>query len=244
MSPHPCPSCGAANPAKAKFCGDCGARFAPAAAGGPTPAGSDTILKWFLAGTLVLALHAAAIILAVRGGTGGGGGGGSGDVTGGGPVGGPPAGAGASGTTDISNMTPREAADRLYDRVARASEAGDTAQVAFFAPMTVQAYGNVSPLDIDARLHIGLVQVEIREFAASLAQADTIVRESRTHLFGPLLRARVAQRRADQAAARTAWRAFLQNYDTELAKNLPEYQQHGTMLSQARTEAQGAAGSN
>src|SRR5436190_20474869 len=125
-----CPVCGAILPAKAKFCGECGTTLQP-----PTPnlreaqtAGQpgSKVLPWFLAGCGVLAVHAAVIILAVRARA---------------PIGAPvqasaefqaaPGSPGTGAPPDISNMTPRQAADRLYERIMRASEANDTAQVQF-----------------------------------------------------------------------------------------------------------------
>jgi hypothetical protein len=244
-----CPSCGSGNAARAKFCGDCGERLAPAAAPAPATAGgaerggilASPILRWFAAGTVVLALHAAAIILALRGGAGGS----SASTISAAPLAPFASGQGslgASGTTDISNMSPREAADRLYDRIARATEGGDTAQVAFFGPMALQAYAAVSPLDPDARLHIGLIHLALDDAAGAAAQADTIGRSAASHLFGPMLRARAAQARGDQATLRAAYRTFLQNYESERARRLDEYELHNTMLAQARDEARRAAG--
>jgi hypothetical protein len=231
-------------PPAAKFCAECGGPLASTStppARGRLSARGDAVLKWFVAGTVVLALHAIAIILAVRGAGGRGG-----EVAGAAPAGlAGSAGAATTGgraTTDLSAMTPREAADRLYDRIARAGEGGDTAQVAFFGPMALQAYANVTPLDADARLHIGLVHLALGEPAGARAQADTIARESRTHLFGPLLLARAAEARGDAAGARAAYRAYLDRYEAERAKRLTEYEQHGTMLEQARAAAERAAG--
>ncbi len=228
--------------AQARFCGECGSKLdAAAAAAGPgVRPGGDAILKWFIAGTVVLALHATAIILAVRRPGGGDAVGGAASppfAAGSGPVADP-----GRATTDLSTMTPREQADRLYDRIARATEAGDSAQVEFFGPMAIQAYQNVSPLDVDARLHVGLIHLALGNAAGAAAQADTIAREARTHLFGPLLQARAAEASGDAATARAAYRAYLQNYDAERAKRLNEYELHTTMLGQARDDAQRVAG--
>ena len=144
-------------------------------------------------------------------------------------------------TCALSIFTPRQAADRLYDRIARASEAGDTGQVRFFGPMALQAYAG-TPMDIDARLHIGMIDMAMGNLDAAAAQADSIVRSSRTHLFGSLLKAEVAERRGNAAAAKPAWQTFLSNYDAERAKNLPEYEQHATVLADAKTTAQRATG--
>ncbi len=239
-----CPVCAAILPATAKFCGECGTptRSVPRTPGA-SPAGSavpgrNPVLPWFLAGCAVMAVHAAVIIVAVRGRT----------VAAPNPAESSSAapfagGTGtASGAPDISNMTPREAADRLYNRIARAREAGDTAQVNFFAPMAINAYSNVTPKDADARLHIGLIQIGIGNRAAALAEADSITRFSATHLFGPMLKARAAEASGDRATMREAYRAFLGNYDAEMRKSLPEYEQHKAELAATRTAAQAGAG--
>ena len=239
-----CPVCGAVNPARAKFCGECGAAFRAAAS---APAAStarhgNPVLPWFLAGCAALAIHAVIIIVALKGGIAPAS---SGDMTnaGSGPStpNAPFASSSGGRPPDLSQMTPREAADRLWNRVMTAQASGDTAQVGFFAPMAIQAYAQVTPIDPDARLHIGLINLAMHEPDKARAQADSIVRESPTHLFGPLLKAEVAERAGRQADARAAWRTFLQNYDAEMRKNLDEYQQHQAMLTEDHTRAQQAA---
>ena len=238
-----CPVCGAVNPARAKFCGECGAAFrsaAPAPGAAAATRTGNPVLPWFLAGCAALAVHAVVIILALKGGINPAG---SGDMTN--------AGSNVSGAqgpfatssgrpTDLSQMTPREAADRLWNRVMTAESQGDTGQVNFFAPMTIQAYAQVTPIDPDARLHIGMINLIMNEPDKAKAQGDTIARENPTHLFGALLRAEAAEKAGQQAAARTAWRAFLQNWDAEMRKNLDEYQQHKQMLDEDKTRAQAA----
>jgi hypothetical protein len=143
-------------------------------------------------------------------------------------------------TTDLAQMTPREAADRLFNRVMMASEAGDTAQVQFFAPMALQAYSTVDSLDADARLHVGLIALKSGAPEAAAAQADTIQRRSPTHLFALYLQAQAASAQGNTAIARRAYRGFLDNYEAERAKNLWEYGEHNVTLLQARDEAQRA----
>ncbi len=235
-----CPVCGAILPARARFCGDCGTAIRPAAAA-PTPhpgAAASQVLPWFVAGCCVLAIHATVIIVALRGGR-------SATETAPTAAPGAPFASASPGTgrpTDISGMTPREAADRLYERIARASESGDTSQVQFFAPMALNAYANVTPLDADARLHIGLIDLATGDAPAAAAQADSITRLAGLHLFGPLLKARAAEAQGNRAVAREAYRAFLANYNTEKRRNLPEYQQHDALLTETRTAAQRATG--
>ena len=236
-----CPVCDATLPAKAKFCGECGTPLgtpgtASAAPASRAAAHRNPVLPWFLAGCAVLAVHAAVIIVATRGRS---------------PAAPLPveaasaaqapfaggSGAPSGRAPDISNLSPREAADRLYERIARASEAGDTAQVAFFAPMAINAYGNVTPLDADARLHIGLIQLGLGNTGAALAQADSITRFDATHLFGPLLKARAAEQSGNRGTEREALRAFNATFDAEMRKNLPEYQQHASLLTETRSAA-------
>jgi len=193
-----------------------------------TPAGGmSEKMPWIIAGVAVLALLAVIIVIVgKREGAGG-----------------TAAAAGATqfdpnrGTTDISQMSPREAADRLFNRAMTAAESGDTSQVAFFGPMTIQAYGNATPLDIDARLHIGMIQLLLGNPAGAKAEADTIAQSSRTHLFGAILRARAAEAGGNAAAERQAYTQMLDNWDAERAKQLEEYGQHEAVLTQARAAA-------
>jgi len=228
-----CPKCGAQMSPRARFCPDCGFAAPGAAAAGPipgavaTPASTMTgKMPWIIAGVAALALLAVVIVVVGR------------------REGGPATDSAAAapfdpnrGTTDISQMTPRDAADRLFNRVMTAAESGDTSQVQFFGPMTIQAYGSAQPLDIDARLHIGMVQLILHNPAGAKAEADTIARESRTHLFGAVLRARAAEAENNTAAARQAYSQMVDNWDAERAKNLAEYGQHEAVLTQARAAA-------
>jgi len=144
--------------------------------------------------------------------------------------------------TDLSSMTPREQADRLFDRVMTASENGNTQEVTFFGPMALQAYTMVGALDTDARFHIGLIDASLNNPTGALAQADTIAKATPRHLFISLIRWDVANRAQDTAAMRKAYQAFLDNYDKELASGKEEYNMHRTRLEQFRNEARGALG--
>ncbi len=227
-----CPVCGASNPARAKFCGECGApmRAAAAAASTSAPAGRGAVLPWFVAGCFVIALQTTIIVVSLHR---------AGDAV-------PDAVASANSAApvasrgaapDISNLSPREAADRLYERIARAAESGDTAQVQFFSPMAENAYANITPLDADGHLHLGLIYLANGNSAGAMAEGDSISRQFGTHLFGPLLKARGAAAAHNTAAAREAYRVFLANYDAERRKNLPEYTQHDALLTETRAAA-------
>jgi len=67
-----------------------------------------------------------------------------------------------AGTTDLTQMSPKEQADRLFDRVMRESEAGQADSVKMFAPMAVQAHEMLgSAIDADGRLHLGLIHLAV-----------------------------------------------------------------------------------
>lgn len=236
LAPGTCRSCGAKLSARAKFCAECGASVAGAPRGGPPgtrPTPRNDRMAWYVAGVCVLALLVVVVVVVAR------------------KSGAPPAAAAgiAAGappgderaTTDLSTMTPREQADRLYNRIMTAYEAGDTGQVKFFAPMALQAYANLgADLDPDARLHLGLVQLAIGAAVPAGAEGDTILKTSPNHLFGWLLKARAAEAEGNAAQAKRAYQAFMKNYDAELAKKRPEYQEHAQMLQDTRSRAQRA----
>jgi hypothetical protein len=232
LSGATCPSCGAAVSPGAKFCHKCGAGVGGGGTGGPA---RSSAVPWVVAaGTVVVLLVVLAVTLLKPGGA----------PAGGAPVAGPAAGmpGGGAGPVDLSSMTPRDAADRLFNRVMSAEERGikDTAQ--FFAPMAIQAYGMVGDLDADARYHLGLLNLVLGNYDAVDAEADSIAREVPTHLYASILRAEAARGRGDTAAVRRAERRFLDNYDAEAAAARPEYAQHQGVVKRFRDEARADLG--
>ena len=101
------------------------------------------------------------------------------DMANAGSSGGAVATAGPSGPApDISAMTPRERFDRLYNRIMQASERSDSAEVERFTPMALGAYQQLDTRDADARYHAAVLQMQVGNFPAARALADTIVQES------------------------------------------------------------------
>jgi hypothetical protein len=145
---------------------------------------------------------------------------------------------------DISTMSPRERADRLYDRIMRLNEEGKADSVAFFAPMVVAAYGMLGPLDVDSRYDLGRIAEVTGAGPLARAEADTILRAHPTHLLGLALAARVAVDDHRQSEAKTYYRRLAAAAPSELAKGLPEYEHHRTDIEEALSEAKkaGAAG--
>ena len=242
-----CPQCGVAIdaqcrecqnplPAGARVCNQCGVTVAAQAAPART---RQPVLPWAIAGVAAVAL--AGVLIAPRLG------GGEPDparaaaVVGLAQQGAPPAGDPSS--VDLASMTPRQRADRLFNRVMQGMATGDTTQLGFFAGMAIQAYGMVPERDADLHYHLGELYRVSGDAASARAQADTILAADPQHLFGLYGAARAEQLRNDRDAAKGMFQRFLDAYTAQVARNLPEYQEHAQGLPSMRSEAQQAVGS-
>ena len=157
------------------------------------------------------------------------------------PADAPFASAGAAGSAgrapDISNLSPRERADRLFDRMMRLSSEGKADSVQFFAPMAISVYQSLGALDADLRYDFGRVAEVAGDAAIARAQADSILASDSTHLLGLVLAVRAAQLRCDSTSATTYRRQLLAAEPKESAKQLPEYQRHQSDILEALAEA-------
>jgi hypothetical protein len=134
---------------------------------------------------------------------------------------------------DISNLTPEERAERLFNVIMTRFEQGDTARVQFLAPMALQAYQQLPRLTLDDRYHLGRIGAVTGIAQLTSAEADTILRAQPTHLLGLLLAAQGARMRGDENAARAFEKRLLAAQASELKKPLPEYSQHANDISRA-----------
>ena len=156
-------------------------------------------------------------------------------------------GAGAADATppDISNMSPRERFDRLFNRIMRAAESGDEATVTTFAPMALSAFQMLDTVNVDARYHAALIQLHTGDVAGAAAEGDSILEEQPGHLFGYIVKGTIARFQKDQAALNLAYAAFLKHYDAEAAAKRPEYAEHPRAVEdflRAAREAKGGSG--
>lgn len=140
---------------------------------------------------------------------------------------------------DISNMTPRERFDRLYNRVMAAAESGDQATVTQFTPMAVMAYSQLDTRDADARFHLALLSLHTGDPAAVEALADTILQETPGHLFAYMIRGTQARFGNDSVALKQAYADFLGHHDEEIAKGRPEYADHKRSIDDFLKAARG-----
>ncbi len=226
-----CASCGAHLAPGARFCTSCGA----AAAGSGSPGTSQPGDKraWAIAAVVCALLLVAVLAMVVRG-------------NGGAPTSGPVAATGSaapfadgSGGTppDLSSMTPRERFDRLYNRIMRASEAGDQQTVTTFTPMAMMAYEQLDAVDADARFHLATLKLHGGDVAGASAIADTLLQKDPGHLFGYIIRGTVARWNKDDKALKQAYADFLSRYDAEMAKGRQEYADHDRMMTDFKQAA-------
>lgn len=142
---------------------------------------------------------------------------------------------------DISSMTPQERFTRLFERITRAAQSGDSAEVAAFVPMALGAYGQLPGITNDDRFHAAMIHFMIGDFPGALALADTIEQSVPHHLFAPLIRGTVAEAQSDTAALTRNYAAFRQNYPVELQAGRQEYSDHQELLEQFKRSADSAA---
>ena len=138
---------------------------------------------------------------------------------------------------DISQLSPQERADRLFNRVMLLAGQGKADSVLFFAPMAISAYQMLSPLNADQRYDLGRIAEVAGALPLARAQADTILVENPRHLLGLVLASRIAaidKRAADQKAFDAR---LVSAYQAESARKLPEYDRHGADIQNALTEA-------
>ena len=94
-------------------------------------------------------------------------------------------------------MTPQERFDRLFNRIMEAAGRQDSAEVERFTPMALGAYQQLESRNADSRYHAAVLHLQVGNFAAARALADTILSQSPAHLFGYVVRGEVAKLQGD-----------------------------------------------
>lgn len=243
-----CNQCGSKAEPGARFCNSCGAPIAAGAgvasgsgasglAAGEGDGGSQT--AWWVAGGLFLALILAVVIPPIQRAQ-------EDQAAPAAAVNAPFAGGGAAApgaaSTDITSMTPIEAADRLYERVMVAASAGDSAQVQMFLPMSVAAYERARPLDADGLFHLSVLQRMALQAEEALATAEEALAAHPDHLLNLAAAGGAAADLGQDERARELYGRMLEVWDDEIAKQLDEYMLHESMLPDLRAEAEAYLG--
>ena len=225
MTATQCPRCGEPVAAGSRFCKSCGAQLAQQPV---SPANLTRYAPWILTGILGLVL---VILVARRSGA---------------PAtqqdAEPPsrdAQTSPGAPPDISNLSPAQRFERLYQRVISAAQGGDQATVSQFMPMATAAFGMLDTVTVDARYHMAMLELHVGDMSAAQAQADTIRQGNPDHLFSYVIVAAVARWKKDDRARDAAYREFMKRYDREIATKKPEYTEHQSMLDEVKRAATG-----
>jgi hypothetical protein len=149
----------------------------------------------------------------------------------------------AGGMTDISKLSPQEAAERLFNRVMLLNTQGKSDSVLFFAPMAISAYQMISPMNSDQHYDLGRIAEVAGALPLAKAQADTILLSNPNHLLGLILGARVAALAGDSATRKQFVARLLAAEKTEVTKKLPEYDLHQYDITNALADARRSRGS-
>lgn len=237
-----CPACDADAPPGDRFCTQCGAPLSGGASQSGVPAGSgeegrgDGVLGWWVAGLLLVAVILFLLVPVLEPDKG---------LEEGAPSTGQPAGGAPTGqnmgrapNVDLSSMTPREAADRLFDRVMQAAEQGDSTEAQNFLPMAIGAYERARPLDADGLFHLSVLQRTAGDSEAALETARQGLEDDPDHLLLLSAAAEAERELGDTAAARDHYSHLLDVWEEERASGLEDYQVHSTLLPRIRDDAE------
>lgn len=230
-----CNHCGSKVAGSAKFCNQCGNTVADAPGAGRAAAHKSAAkstftenLPWWIAG---VAMFAAIMVL------------GTSMVRPGGPVA-PAAGTPAAAGTppDISQMTPIEAADRLFDRVMRSSAEGDSASAQAFLPMAIAAYQRAEPLNYDGLYHLATLNLAAGNLEAALDDAVRVLEEEPDHLLALGAAAQASIELGETDEADRYYQHLLEVFETEQARPLDEYVGHRAIVDALKLEAESYLG--
>jgi len=131
-------------------------------------------------------------------------------------------------------MTPREAADRLFNRVMRASQQKNDQEVRQFSPMAIAAYARVDSLDNDARYHLALIHLAGGDVDGARREVALIRKSVPRHLLAFMIDHELASRDGKRQEAEVVRQRFLNALESELKQHRPEYDDHRNMIDRFR----------
>lgn len=140
---------------------------------------------------------------------------------------------------ELAAMSPREAADRLFERAMREREAGDPDRAAFFARMGLQAYARVpaAELDDDAWFHVGLLHLAAGDPAGARGTVGVLLEADPRHLLGLALGARVAEAAGDAEGAAAYRRRLREAIEAGVSSEEPPYAPHAALIEREAARA-------
>jgi hypothetical protein len=146
-------------------------------------------------------------------------------------------GGGMPSSADIASMSPQERADRLFNRVMVYASEGKADSAAIFAPMALQAYDMLGPLDMHGRYDVGLVAIVASQLTRAKAEADTILKKNPNDLLGLTLAMRVAEASQNTAARNDYAKRLIAAEPAERKTARDEYTAHANDIDAALTDA-------
>jgi hypothetical protein len=253
-----CTQCGSSLVPGARFCNECGAGVgaspdptpppppatptsgaarsaggrgpAPRGPSGAEPTGGSSSLGWWVAGAMMVLIMVVLALPILR------------PEEPAAPAAGAAAGGMPTATTDISSMTPMEAADALYNRVMRAASADDTAQVQMFLPMAIDAHVLAEPLTADGAFHLSSLQRMGARNEEALQTAQQALEADPDHLLLLYSGAMAAQALGQDQVAREYAARMLEAWDREIGSAKEEYESHSGMMADIRAFAEANGG--
>lgn len=235
-----CAACGAALSAGARFCHRCGTpvgQGAPVITPAPVKPTNANTLPWAIAFVAVLAVVAYSAGQNFGKAKGSAVDGSSNSIAN--PsIDGPAAAAAQQGRApDISQMSPSDRANRLYQRIMTLAENNKIDSAIMFTQMGIPAHQALENPSNDERYHLARLAEIAGDTTLARAQSDTILRSEPNNLLGLLMGSRVALMNRNAAKAKQFDQQLLKVLDAELATNKLDYEQHRSEIDLAAVDA-------
>jgi hypothetical protein len=149
----------------------------------------------------------------------------------------PPASADELAAVDLADLTPRQAADHLFDRVMRALIAHNVTEARNFLPMAIAAYVDVDSLGPDGAFHLATLQRVGADNTAALETTRAALAQYPDHLLVLGEAAAASLGLGDTVFAQQYAGRFLEVYETEVQRDLEDYAHHLNILDDLRQRA-------
>jgi tetratricopeptide (TPR) repeat protein len=111
-----------------------------------------------------------------------------------------------------------------------------------FLPMALGAYDQARPLDHDGLFHLSLLNRVAGNLDEALANAEEVLADDPDHVLALMAAAEAEVEIGDRDAAAGYYGHILEVIDAQIARGLPEYEAHRTIMDAARSDAEAFLG--